>query len=70
MYAINNLYSALGSPPLPGWVPNGGDPCTESWQGVQCIGSNITAMYGNLLSNSLNSSFSDFQLISSNKFSS
>ncbi|KAH7654793.1 Non-specific protein-tyrosine kinase protein [Dioscorea alata] len=44
VYAINNLYSALGSPPLPGWVPNGGDPCTESWQGVQCIGSNITAI--------------------------
>ncbi|KAJ0976067.1 hypothetical protein J5N97_018032 [Dioscorea zingiberensis] len=44
VYAINNLYTALGSPSLPGWIPNGGDPCTESWQGVQCVGSNITAI--------------------------
>ncbi|XP_074566803.1 protein STRUBBELIG-RECEPTOR FAMILY 3-like isoform X2 [Curcuma longa] len=42
--AINDFYVALGSPPLPGWVPNGGDPCTENWQGVQCVNSNITAI--------------------------
>ncbi|XP_042449283.1 protein STRUBBELIG-RECEPTOR FAMILY 3-like isoform X1 [Zingiber officinale] len=42
--AINGFYVALGSPPLPGWVPNGGDPCTENWQGVQCVISNITAI--------------------------
>ncbi|XP_074269917.1 protein STRUBBELIG-RECEPTOR FAMILY 3-like [Silene latifolia] len=42
--AINNLYAALGSPPLPGWVPLGGDPCTEGWQGVLCVNTNITGI--------------------------
>ncbi|KAF3325615.1 protein STRUBBELIG-RECEPTOR FAMILY 3 isoform X3 [Carex littledalei] len=36
VYAINKLYSALGSPPLSGWTSLGGDPCYELWQGVQC----------------------------------
>ncbi|KAG6471452.1 hypothetical protein ZIOFF_068894 [Zingiber officinale] len=40
--AINSFYVALGSPPLPGWIANGGDPCTENWQGVRCVNSNIT----------------------------
>lgn len=44
--AINSLYVALGSPPLQGWKPVGGDPCLELWQGVACVFSNITAMYG------------------------
>ncbi|XP_068635140.1 protein STRUBBELIG-RECEPTOR FAMILY 3-like isoform X2 [Aristolochia californica] len=44
VYAINNLYAALGYPPLPGWIPNGGDPCTENWQGVGCALSNITSI--------------------------
>lgn len=44
VYAINILYAALGSPPLPGWIPNGGDPCVEVWQGVQCVNSNITGI--------------------------
>eukprot|EP00268_Persea_americana_P035369 TRINITY_DN3490_c0_g1_i9.p1 TRINITY_DN3490_c0_g1~~TRINITY_DN3490_c0_g1_i9.p1 ORF type:complete len:723 (+),score=114.98 TRINITY_DN3490_c0_g1_i9:286-2454(+) len=44
VYAINNLYASLGSPPLPGWVLNGGDPCVEGWQGVQCVNSNITGI--------------------------
>ncbi|KAJ0966001.1 hypothetical protein J5N97_027139 [Dioscorea zingiberensis] len=44
VYAINNLYAALGFPPLPGWIPLGGDPCFEGWQGVQCVISNITAI--------------------------
>ncbi|KAI4334004.1 hypothetical protein L6164_018747 [Bauhinia variegata] len=39
--AINSLYAALGSPVLPNWVPNGGDPCGQQWQGVQCNGSVI-----------------------------
>ncbi|RYR43326.1 hypothetical protein Ahy_A08g039749 isoform A [Arachis hypogaea] len=39
--AINGLYTALGSPPLPGWVSSGGDPCAQGWQGVQCNGSVI-----------------------------
>lgn len=42
--AINSLYVAFGSPALPGWIPNGGDPCLEAWQGVQCIQSNINAI--------------------------
>jgi len=45
--AINCLYAALGYPSLPGWVPNGGDPCTESWQGVLCNNTDISSMYGN-----------------------
>ncbi|OAY72326.1 Protein STRUBBELIG-RECEPTOR FAMILY 3 [Ananas comosus] len=44
VYAINSLFGALGSPPLPGWVPNGGDPCGASWQGVGCVNSNITSI--------------------------
>jgi hypothetical protein len=43
--AINGLYVALGSPPLPGWTASGGDPCGESWQGVTCIGTSINSMY-------------------------
>ncbi|KAH9611834.1 hypothetical protein KSS87_019513, partial [Heliosperma pusillum] len=39
--AINNLYAALGSPPLTGWVQLGGDPCMEAWQGVSCVNANI-----------------------------
>ncbi|KAF3780085.1 STRUBBELIG-RECEPTOR FAMILY 3 protein [Nymphaea thermarum] len=44
VYAINNLYAALGSPAIPGWVASGGDPCGEGWQGVQCAGPNMTAI--------------------------
>lgn len=42
--AINSLYAALGSPVLPGWVASAGDPCGESWQGVQCNASDIIAI--------------------------
>ncbi|KAL9243588.1 hypothetical protein vseg_017458 [Gypsophila vaccaria] len=42
--AINNLYAALGSPPLTGWVPLGGDPCAQAWQGVLCVNTNITGI--------------------------
>lgn len=42
--AINGLYIALGSPTLPGWTGNGGDPCGELWQGVVCTGSAITGI--------------------------
>jgi hypothetical protein len=42
--AINELYASLGSPDLHGWASSGGDPCMEAWQGVQCLGPNITAM--------------------------
>ncbi|KAL8152174.1 hypothetical protein V2J09_009934 [Rumex salicifolius] len=44
VFAINSLYAALGSPPLPGWVPIGGDPCMEAWQGVLCVNANITGI--------------------------
>lgn len=45
VYAITQLYASLGSPLLPGWFP-GGDPCGPiSWQGVECVNENITAMY-------------------------
>ncbi|XP_019418905.1 PREDICTED: protein STRUBBELIG-RECEPTOR FAMILY 3-like isoform X2 [Lupinus angustifolius] len=42
---INSLYVALGSPPLQGWKPVGGDPCFELWEGVACVFSNITALH-------------------------
>ncbi|PPS04895.1 hypothetical protein GOBAR_AA15761 [Gossypium barbadense] len=42
--AINRLYTSLGSPPLLGWIPAGGDPCGEGWQGVSCVFSNITEL--------------------------
>ncbi|KAK7362910.1 hypothetical protein VNO77_05035 [Canavalia gladiata] len=42
--AINSLYVALGSPLLHGWKPSGGDPCSEQWQGVSCVFSNITSL--------------------------
>lgn len=47
VFAINSLYVALGSPLLPGWIPNGGDPCLEAWQGIRCVGPNITSIIMN-----------------------
>lgn len=50
--AINGFYVALGSPPLPGWVASGGDPCGGGlqWQGVTCDDtSSISSMYGHFL---------------------
>uniref|UniRef100_A0A0E0Q9Z6 Protein kinase domain-containing protein n=1 Tax=Oryza rufipogon TaxID=4529 RepID=A0A0E0Q9Z6_ORYRU len=44
VFAINGLYTALGSPSVPGWITNGGDPCNEGWQGVECVVSNITSI--------------------------
>ncbi|XP_019159617.1 PREDICTED: protein STRUBBELIG-RECEPTOR FAMILY 3-like [Ipomoea nil] len=41
--AMNNLYAALKSPPLPGWSVDG-DPCNGKWQGVQCEGTNIVSI--------------------------
>ncbi|GJN32750.1 hypothetical protein PR202_gb21273 [Eleusine coracana subsp. coracana] len=37
VFAINGLYTALQSPGLPNWTSNGGDPCNEGWQGVECL---------------------------------
>ena len=31
----------------------GGDPCGEKWQGVECVFSNITAMYVNSIHSAL-----------------
>lgn len=52
--AINSFYVSLGSPPLPGWVASGGDPCGGGpipWQGVYCEdgASSISSMYGHFL---------------------
>ncbi|XP_031129095.1 protein STRUBBELIG-RECEPTOR FAMILY 3-like [Ipomoea triloba] len=44
VYAINSIYASLGFPLLPGWVPFGGDPCDEHWQGVLCVNANITGI--------------------------
>ncbi|MCL7038061.1 hypothetical protein MKW94_025637 [Papaver nudicaule] len=44
VFAVNSLYASLGYPLLPGWVPNGGDPCLEAWQGIECVNSNITGL--------------------------
>ncbi|XP_011096273.1 protein STRUBBELIG-RECEPTOR FAMILY 1 [Sesamum indicum] len=44
VYAITQLHASLGFPLLPGWIP-GGDPCgPPSWQGVECVNANITAI--------------------------
>ncbi|XP_022848098.1 protein STRUBBELIG-RECEPTOR FAMILY 3-like [Olea europaea var. sylvestris] len=44
VYALNSLYASLGFPPLPNWIPFGGDPCGLNWQGVLCVNSNITSI--------------------------
>ncbi|KAH6829069.1 STRUBBELIG-receptor family 3 [Perilla frutescens var. hirtella] len=44
VFAITQLHASLGLPVLPGWIP-GGDPCgPPSWQGVECVNTNITAI--------------------------
>ena len=69
MAAINTLHAALGSPQLPGWVPSGGDPCGKRWQGVQCTGSDIVAMYGDwqtcLLSPGIHDIYWQYQYLAS-----
>ncbi|XP_009789815.1 protein STRUBBELIG-RECEPTOR FAMILY 3-like isoform X1 [Nicotiana sylvestris] len=44
VFAINSLYTSLGYPLLPGWVPYGLDPCGDKWHGVLCVNSNVTAI--------------------------
>ncbi|KAL6991003.1 hypothetical protein U1Q18_009124 [Sarracenia purpurea var. burkii] len=47
VFAINSLYAALEFPLLPGWVPMGGDPCADGWQGVQVLnGANLGGYLG------------------------
>ncbi|KAG1327205.1 Protein STRUBBELIG-RECEPTOR FAMILY 8 [Cocos nucifera] len=43
--ALGVLYSSLNSPPqLSGWTWSGGDPCRDSWKGITCSGSAVTAI--------------------------
>ncbi|KAK3008759.1 hypothetical protein RJ639_013619 [Escallonia herrerae] len=65
--AINKLYAALGAPPLPGWVPAAGDPCSDAWQGVQCENADIVSM--SLNNNQLTGEIPDaFQGLTSLRF--
>ncbi|KAF3323483.1 Protein STRUBBELIG-RECEPTOR FAMILY 6 [Carex littledalei] len=43
--SLNVLYTYLNSPTqLTGWTANGGDPCGQSWLGITCSGSSVTAI--------------------------
>ncbi|RRT73661.1 hypothetical protein B296_00004724 [Ensete ventricosum] len=43
--ALYVLFSSLNSASqLTGWKQSGGDPCGESWLGIKCSGSSVTAM--------------------------
>ncbi|CAL4933145.1 unnamed protein product [Urochloa decumbens] len=43
--ALNTLFTSLNSlGQLQGWKASGGDPCSESWQGITCSGSSVTAI--------------------------
>ncbi|XP_042391155.1 protein STRUBBELIG-RECEPTOR FAMILY 6-like [Zingiber officinale] len=42
---LNAIYVSLNSPPvLTNWVANGGDPCGQSWMGIECTGSAVMAI--------------------------
>ncbi|XP_072973124.1 protein STRUBBELIG-RECEPTOR FAMILY 6-like isoform X1 [Typha angustifolia] len=42
---LNALYSSLNSATqLTGWTSNSGDPCGQSWLGIACSGSAVTAI--------------------------
>ena len=43
--AMNSLFVSLQYPQLIGWLAMGGDPCSDAWQGVGCVFSNITSLY-------------------------
>ncbi|KAG6767754.1 hypothetical protein POTOM_026640 [Populus tomentosa] len=41
--ALNVMFTSLNSPSkLSGWQSSGGDPCGDSWEGIQCSGSSVT----------------------------
>ncbi|MCO5596774.1 hypothetical protein L7F22_050843 [Adiantum nelumboides] len=45
VFALNVLYTAMGSPvALAGWTAQGGDPCTDGWKGVVCVGPDVTEL--------------------------
>ncbi|XP_021724007.1 protein STRUBBELIG-RECEPTOR FAMILY 2-like [Chenopodium quinoa] len=40
--ALHDLYNALKKPKqLKGWTAEGGDPCEQSWTGIECSGSSV-----------------------------
>ncbi|XP_022991145.1 protein STRUBBELIG-RECEPTOR FAMILY 5 isoform X1 [Cucurbita maxima] len=44
--ALNVMYSSLNSPSqLSGWGSSGGDPCGDSWEGIQCSGTSVTEIH-------------------------
>nr|GMD04899.1 protein STRUBBELIG-RECEPTOR FAMILY 8 [Ipomoea batatas] len=45
LQALEVIYTSLNSPSqLTGWKANGGDPCSESWKGVVCQGSDVVSI--------------------------
>ncbi|GMI86086.1 STRUBBELIG-receptor family 5 [Hibiscus trionum] len=41
--ALNVMFKSLNSPSqLRGWKSSGGDPCGDSWEGIECSGSSVT----------------------------
>uniref|UniRef100_A0A0E0AMQ8 Protein kinase domain-containing protein n=1 Tax=Oryza glumipatula TaxID=40148 RepID=A0A0E0AMQ8_9ORYZ len=43
--ALNVLYTSMNSPSqLTNWVSQNGDPCGQSWLGITCSGSRVTAI--------------------------
>ncbi|KAJ6377114.1 hypothetical protein OIU76_026143 [Salix suchowensis] len=63
--AMNSLFVSLQYPQLIGWLAMGGDPCSEAWQGVGCVFSNITSLKlnGLNLGGALNNDFNKFTSI-------
>ncbi|GKD53987.1 STRUBBELIG-receptor family 3-like protein isoform X1, partial [Tanacetum coccineum] len=57
--AMNNLYAALGYPPLPGWTASAGDPCAEGWQGVVCDATNTNVLSITVISANLGGELGD-----------
>ncbi|XP_011043249.1 PREDICTED: protein STRUBBELIG-RECEPTOR FAMILY 3 isoform X3 [Populus euphratica] len=63
--AMNSLFVSLQYPQLIGWLAMGGDPCSDAWQGVGCVFSNITSLTlnGLNLGGTLNRDFNKFTSI-------
>jgi len=44
--ALIVLYNSFNSAPqLTGWTSNGSDPCSQSWKGITCSGSEVIEMW-------------------------
>ncbi|KAA8520135.1 hypothetical protein F0562_014391 [Nyssa sinensis] len=66
--ALQVMYTSLNNPSqLTGWKATGGDPCGESWKGVNCQGSAVVSIQisGLGLSGTLGYSLSDMMLLRS-----